>query len=57
MKKLILGLTVVLSFLSCGKEGKTDELPAELPAPEEEIDVTDTEIEEPSDVGLGRERR
>jgi hypothetical protein len=29
MKKLILGLTVVLSFLSCGKEGKTDELPAE----------------------------
>lgn len=29
MKKLILGLTVVLSFLSCGKEGKTDEQPAE----------------------------
>ena len=29
MKKLILGLAIVLSFLSCGKEGKTDELPAE----------------------------
>jgi hypothetical protein len=34
-----------------------EQLPAEVPAPEEEIDVTDTEIEEPTDVGLGRQRR
>jgi len=33
------------------------EVPAELPEPGEEIDITDTEIEEPTDVGLGRERR
>ena len=37
------------------------ELPAELPAPgEEEIDVTDVDIEEPDQepvAGLGRERR
>jgi DNA repair exonuclease SbcCD ATPase subunit len=34
------------------------EMPAELPAPgEEEIDVTDVDIEEPVAAGLGRERR
>ena len=34
------------------------EMPAQLPAPgEEEIDVTDVDIEEPVAVGLGRERR
>jgi hypothetical protein len=34
------------------------EMPAELPAPDqEEIDVTDVDIEEPAAVGLGRERR
>jgi hypothetical protein len=34
------------------------EMPAELPAPDqEEIDVTDVDIEEPVAAGLGRERR
>ena len=34
------------------------EMPAELPASgEEEIDVTDVDIEEPAAAGLGRERR
>lgn len=34
------------------------EMPAELPAAgEEEIDVTDVDLEEPADTGLGRERR
>jgi hypothetical protein len=36
------------------------EMPAELPVPDEEIDVTDVDIEEPDQepvAGLGRERR
>ena len=38
--------------------GLGGEMPAELPAPgEEEIDVTDVEVEEPAAAGLGRERR
>jgi len=38
--------------------GLGGEMPAELPAPgEEEIDVTDVDIEEPAAAGLGRERR
>ena len=38
--------------------GLGGEMPAELPAPdEEEIDVTDVDIEEPAATGLGRERR
>ena len=38
--------------------GLGGEMPAELPAPgEEEIDVTDVDIEEPAVAGLGRERR
>ena len=39
-------------------QGLGGEMPAELPAPgEEEIDVTDVDIEEPAAAGLGRERR
>ena len=39
-------------------QGLGGEMPAELPAPgEEEIDVTDVDIEEPAATGLGRERR
>jgi hypothetical protein len=38
--------------------GLGGEMPAELPAPgEEEIDVTDIDVEEPAAAGLGRERR
>jgi len=38
--------------------GLGGEMTAELPAPgEEEIDVTDVDIEEPASAGLGRERR
>jgi hypothetical protein len=38
--------------------GLGGEMPAELPAPdEEEIDVTDVDMEEPAATGLGRERR
>jgi len=38
--------------------GLGGEMPAELPAPgEEEIDVTDVDVEEPVAAGLGRERR
>jgi hypothetical protein len=38
--------------------GLGGEMPAELPAPgEEEIDVTDVDVEEPAAAGLGRERR
>jgi DNA anti-recombination protein RmuC len=39
-------------------QGLGGEMPAELPAPDqEEIDVTDVDIEEPAAAGLGRERR
>ena len=40
--------------------GLGGEMPAELPAPGEEIDVTDVDIEEPEQepvAGLGRQRR
>ncbi len=39
-------------------QGIGGEMPAEIPAPDqEEIDVTDVDIEEPAAAGLGRERR
>lgn len=50
--------TVPGQDLTAPDAGLGGEMPAELPAPgEEEIDVTDVDIEEPAATGLGRERR
>lgn len=50
--------TVPGADMGAADAGLGGEMPAELPAPgEEEIDVTDVDIEEPAVAGLGRERR
>jgi len=50
--------TVPGADMGAADAGLGGEMPAELPAPgEEEIDVTDIDVEEPAAAGLGRERR
>jgi hypothetical protein len=50
--------TVPGADMGAADAGLGGEMPAELPAPgEEEIDVTDIDVEEPVAAGLGRERR
>jgi hypothetical protein len=50
--------TVPGADMGAADTGLGGEMPAELPAPgEEEIDVTDIDVQEPAAAGLGRERR